>query len=83
MRVAAWAKVCTAARPPGGCEPAGRLVHTTVGAGTMIALPARASWAAETASGAAKGAPGGASAAKTWLASKLPLSQTTSLIPLP
>ena len=29
--------------PPGGCEPAGRLVHTTVGVGERTARPARAS----------------------------------------
>ena len=42
------------AMPPGGCEPAGRLVHTTVGVGERIARPARASWAADTASARAE-----------------------------
>ena len=56
-RARAWAKVCTAARPPGGCEPAGRLVHTTVGPGETTARPPRASWAAGDGLGGAEGRP--------------------------
>src|SRR3954452_24879299 len=84
MRADAWTNVWIAFTPPGGYEPAGRLLHTAPIGAAGTTAPACASWAGETASAAPKsdgGAVGLASAAKTWLASKPPLSHSTTSWP--